>query len=102
MKRCQRPETKLPAHGCDCSGRSGNWRRRPFTDPYLRLIAAVEIQTAAATMVVPSTVHIYISVTEEQLEKLPLTMFRRLQRLRSARESTLGLNFRIVCANLPP
>jgi hypothetical protein len=71
-------KTKLPAHGCDYSGRSGNWRRGPFTDPYLRLIAGVEIPTAAATVVVPSTVHTYISVTEEQLEKLPATMFRRL------------------------
>ncbi len=52
--------------------------RGPFTDPYLRLIAGVEIRTAAATMVAPSTVHTYISVTEEQLEKLPATMFRRL------------------------
>jgi len=47
-------------------------------DPYLRLIAGVEIRTAAATMAVPSTVHTYISVTEEQREKLPATMFRRL------------------------
>jgi hypothetical protein len=52
--------------------------RGPFTDPYLRLITGVEIPTAAATVVVPSTVHTYISVTEEQLEKLPATMFRRL------------------------
>ena len=28
-------------------------------------------------MVVPSTVHTYLSVTEEQLEKLPATMFPR-------------------------
>ena len=50
----------------------------PFKDPYLRLIAGVEIRTAVATMVVPSTVHTYISITEEQLEKLPATMCPKL------------------------
>ena len=47
----------------------------PFTDRYRRLIAGVEIQTAAATMAAPSTAHIYISVTAEKPEKPPATMF---------------------------
>ena len=25
--------------GCNCSEKSGNWRNRPFTDPYRRLTA---------------------------------------------------------------
>ena len=58
--------------------------------------------TAAATMAVPSTVPTYISVTEEKPEKLPATMFPTMQRLRSAKESRLGLNSRIVCQNSPP
>src|SRR5215469_561590 len=75
--------------------------RQPFTDPYRRLIAAVEIQTAVVIMGAPSTVHIYTSVTGAKMEKLPATMFPKMPQLRSAKESTLGLNCRIVCANLP-
>jgi hypothetical protein len=40
--------------------KSGNWRRRPFTELFLRLTAGVEIQAAVAIMMAQSTVHIYI------------------------------------------
>ena len=62
----------------------------------------MEIPTAAATMAAPSTVHTYISVTAEKPEKPPATMFPTMQRLRSAKASKLGLNFRIVYVNLRP
>ena len=71
-------------------------------DLYLRLIAAVEIQAAVAIMAAQSTVHIYISVTAEKMEKPPATMFPIKPRLKSVRESMLGLNYRIVCENLRP
>jgi hypothetical protein len=52
----------LRLYVCNCSGRSGNWRRWPFTDPYLRLIAGADIQTAAAIMAAPKHgPHLYIS-----------------------------------------
>jgi hypothetical protein len=78
------PATKNQASAARlrCSGRSGNWRRWLFTDPYLRLIAGVEIQTAAATTAAPSMAHIYISVIAEQTEKPPATMFPIMQRAR--------------------
>ena len=71
-------------------------------DHYLRLIAGVEIQTVAATMAAPSMVHIYISVIAEKTVKPPVTMFPTMHRLTSARDSTPGLNCRIVCASSPP
>ena len=52
--------------------------RRPFTDRYRRLIAGAEVQTAAATMAAPNTVHTYTSVTvEKPLARIFLTMQRR-------------------------
>ena len=59
MKRCQQPKIMLRAPACNCSSRSGNWRRWLFTDPYRRLIAGVEIRTAAATMAALNTVPTY-------------------------------------------
>ena len=50
----------------NCSGRSGSWRRWPFTDRYLRLTTGVKIQTAVAIMAAQSTVHIYISATAKK------------------------------------
>src|SRR5208337_1230145 len=74
------------------SDKSGNWRRRPFMDLYLRLIAAVEIQAAVAIMAAQSTVHTYISVTAEKMEKPPVTMFPIKRRHRSAKALRLGPN----------
>ena len=69
---------------------------------YLRLIAGAEIQTAAATMAALSTARTYTSVSAERAEKPPATMFPTAQRLRSAKESRLGLNSKIACENLRP
>jgi hypothetical protein len=69
--------------------------------PYPKLIAGVEIQTAAAPMAALSTAHTYTSVIVERAAKPPATMFPIVQRLGSAKESRLGLNFRILCANWP-
>ena len=71
-------------------------------DLFLRLTAGVEIQAAVAIMMAQSTVHIYISATAEKTEKPLATMFLITPRHRSAKELRLGLNSRIVCANLPP
>ena len=53
-------KTSLQSLGKNCSDKSGNWRRRPFTDLFLRLTAGVEIQAAAAIMMAQSTAQIYI------------------------------------------
>ena len=100
MKRCLGPKTIFLPPGCDCSARSDNWPRELFTVPYQRPIAGVEIQTAAVTMEAQSTVHIYISVTGETVEKPPATMSPTMSRLRSVRELRLGLNCRIVLREL--
>ena len=71
-------------------------------DLSLRLIAGVEIQDAVAIMMAQSTVRIYISATAEKMEKPPASMFPITPRHRSAKELRLGLNYRIVCVNLPP
>jgi hypothetical protein len=75
VKRCQEPKTKLRPLGYNCSDKSGSWRRRPFTDLYLKLTAGVEIQTGVAIMMAQSTAHIYISATAEKMEKPLATMF---------------------------
>jgi hypothetical protein len=66
----------------------------------LRLLR--QIRQLAQTAIYGSMAHIYISVIAEQTEKPPATMFLIMQRLGSVRESRLGLNSRIVRANLPP
>jgi len=65
----------------------------------IRQLAQMAIYGSLAAL---STVHIYISATAEKPEKLPAIMSPTMQRLRSAREWRLGLNFKIGCENLPP
>src|SRR6516225_5942765 len=52
-------------------------------------------------MAAQSTAHTYTSVIVERAAKPPATMFPIVQRLGSAKESRLGLNFRILCAKWP-